>query len=97
MAFFDTLSRADSFRDSIAHLFRTLATLPDILNLVLLMISYYVALLLLGDLLHGFLHTYAHLLGFIIVLVTQLSLTLVAGHSLQVGLLFHVTVLFLES
>ncbi len=67
MAFSDTLSKADSFRDSIAHLFRTLVTLPDFLNLALT-ISYYVPLLLLGDLLHGFLDTYALLHGFIIAL-----------------------------
>ena len=71
-----------------------LKTLLDILNLAL-EISHDVALLLRGDLLHVLLHIIALLLGVIIALVPKLNLTLIAGHGLQLGLLYHATVLFL--
>ena len=94
LTFFDTLSGAHSFRDSIAHLFRNLSTLPDILNFELVIIPD-VTLLLMGDLLQGLLHAIALLLGVIRALVNQHNLTQVAVHNLQLVLLCCATVLFL--
>ena len=53
------------------------------------------SLLLLGDLLYGLLHTLALPLRGIIALALLLNWTLVAGYSLQLGLLYHVIYLFL--
>ena len=66
----------------------------DIFNLVLV-ISPAVAVLLMGDLLHGLLHAIALLLGVIIALALYHHLTLFAVHGLQLVCLYLAAVLFL--
>ena len=66
-------------------LVQDLSTLPDILNIALV-ISLDVTLLLMGDLLQGLLHAIALLLGIIRALVNQHNLTQVAVHGLQMVL-----------
>ena len=85
LAFLDTFIRSQSFKDSFAHMFRNLSTLPDILNLALAICSHDVALPFLGNLLHVLLHSIALLLGVIIALFSQLYLTNVIGHNITVS------------
>ena len=75
-------------------LFRNLSTFSDLLNFALV-ISPDVALILMGDLLHGLLCAIVLLLGVIIGLVPQQDLTQIAVHRLQLILLYCATVLFL--